>query len=67
MHAIKVLGGHTKSKRRKIKHHTIFKVKQQPAGNICGFFVCIDMLVFGSQSNYVVSVSAFILLYHRCL
>jgi hypothetical protein len=59
-YVVKVLGGHPQGKRRKLKHHIIFKVKQQPLGNTCGFFVCISMPAFGSQSNCVVIVSAFI-------
>jgi hypothetical protein len=67
MYMVKVQGGHPQGKCRKLKHHTTFKVKQQPPDDTCVFFVCISMLVFGSQPNYVVSVSAFILLYYRCL
>jgi hypothetical protein len=60
---VKVLGGHKKGKCRKVKHHTIFKIKQQPSGNICGSFVCISIVAFGLQPNCVISVSASILLY----
>jgi hypothetical protein len=59
---VKVLGAHPKGKRRKLKHHTTFSFKQQPPGNTCDFFVCLNMVAFGAQSNCVVSVSAFILL-----
>jgi hypothetical protein len=64
-YVVKVLGGHTNGKHEKLEHHTTFKVKQQPLGNACGFFVCISMVAFGSWPNCVVSVSvsAFILLY----
>jgi hypothetical protein len=57
---IKVDGGHQPGKRRVLKHHTTYHVKQQPPGNSCGFFVCINMLYFGSQSFTNVSVSSFI-------
>jgi hypothetical protein len=60
---VKVLGGHLHGKCQKLKHHTIFKVKQQPPDNTCDFFVCISMLAFASQPNCAISVSAFILLY----
>jgi hypothetical protein len=63
MYVVKVLEGHPKGKHRKLKHHTIFKVKQQPPENTCGFFVCINIFVFGSQPNCVVCVSASILIY----
>jgi hypothetical protein len=58
--AIKVDGGHQPGKRRVLKHHTTYHVKQQPLGNSCGFFVCINMLCFGSQPFTNVSVSPFI-------
>jgi hypothetical protein len=61
---VKVLGGHPKDKRQELKHHITLKVKQQPLGNTCVFFVCIIMVAFGSQPNCAISVSAFILLYH---
>jgi hypothetical protein len=59
-YVINVLGGHPQSEHRKLKHHTTFKVKQQLSANTSGFFVCINMLVFGSQPNCAISVSAFI-------
>jgi hypothetical protein len=58
---VKLLGGHPKGKRQKLKYHTTFKVKQQSLGNICGFFICISIVAFGSQLNCVVSVNALIL------
>jgi hypothetical protein len=42
--------------------HTTFRI-QQLSGNICGFYVCLNMVAFGAQLNCGVSVSAFILLY----
>jgi hypothetical protein len=57
---VKVDGGHQSGKRRVLKHHTIYHVKQQPLGNSCGFFVCINMLCFRSQPFTNVSVSLFI-------
>jgi hypothetical protein len=57
---VKVDGGHQPSKRRMLKHHTTYLVKQQPPGNSCGFFVYINMLYFGSQPFTNVSVSPFI-------
>jgi hypothetical protein len=64
-YVVKVLGGHPQGGCRKLKHHTKFYVKQQPPGNTCGFYVCLNMVVFRAQPNYGVSVnvSAFILLY----
>jgi hypothetical protein len=38
----------------------LYHVKQQSSGNSCGFFVCINMLCFGSQPFTNVSVSPFI-------
>jgi hypothetical protein len=67
MYLVKVLGGHTKDKRRRLKHHTRFCIQQQAPGNTCGFHVCLNMVAFGAQANYDVSVSAFILLYYQCL
>jgi uncharacterized membrane protein len=57
---VKVDGGHQPGKCRVLKHHITYHVKQQPPGNSCGFFVCINMLCFGSQSFTNVSVSSFI-------
>jgi hypothetical protein len=57
---IKVDGGHQPGKRRVLKHHTTYHVKQQPLGNSCGFFICINMLCFGSQPFTNVSVNLFI-------
>jgi hypothetical protein len=57
---IKVDEGHQPGKRRVLKHHTTYHVKQQPLGNTCGFFVCINMLCFESQPFTNVSVSPFI-------
>jgi hypothetical protein len=57
---IKVHGGHQLDKRRVLKHHTTYHVKQQPLSNSCGFFVCINMLCFGLQPFTNVSVSPFI-------
>jgi hypothetical protein len=57
---VKVDGGHQPGKCRVLKQHTTYHVKQQPLGNSCGFFVCINMLCFGSQTFTNVSVSPFI-------
>jgi hypothetical protein len=57
---IMVDGGHKPGKYQVLKHHTTYHVKQQPLGNSCGFFVCINMLCFGSQAFTNVSVSPFI-------
>jgi hypothetical protein len=57
---ITVDGGHQPGKRRVFKHHTTYHVKQQPPGNSCGFFVCINMVCFRSQPFTNVSVSPFI-------
>jgi hypothetical protein len=57
---VKVDGGHQPGKRRVLKHHTTYHVKQQHLGNSCGFFVCINMLCFGSQPFTNISVSPFI-------
>jgi hypothetical protein len=57
---VKVDGGHQPGKRRVLKHHTTYHVKQQPLVNSCGFFICINMLCFGSQPFTNVSVSLFI-------
>jgi hypothetical protein len=69
MYVVKVLGGHPQGKHRTLKHHTTFCIKQQPPGNTCSFYVRLNMVTFGAQPNYGVnvSVSAFILLYYRCL
>jgi hypothetical protein len=67
LYVVKVLGGHLNDNRRQIKHHTTFYVQQQATSNTCGFHVCINMVAFGAQPYCVVSVSAFILLYCRCL
>jgi hypothetical protein len=64
---VKVLGGHPKNKRRQLKHHTTLCVQQQALGNTCGFHVYLNMVAFGAQLNYSVSVCAFILLYYQCL
>jgi hypothetical protein len=60
---VKVLGGRPKDKRRQLKHNTTFCVQQQAPGNTYGFHVCINMIAFGAQPNYAVSVSVFILFY----
>jgi hypothetical protein len=60
---IKMLGGHPKDKREKLKHHTIFCVQQQPPDNTCSFYICLNMIAFGVQPNWGVSVNIFILLY----
>jgi hypothetical protein len=57
---IKVDGGQQPGKRWVLIHHTTYHVKQQHPGNSCVFFVCINMLCFGSQSFTNVSVSPFI-------
>jgi hypothetical protein len=57
---IKVDGEHQPGKRQVLKHHTTYHVKQQPPGNSCGFFICINMLCFGSQPFTNVSVILFI-------
>jgi hypothetical protein len=67
IYVLKVLEGHPKEKRRRLKHHTTFYVPQQASGNTCGFHVCLSMVVFEAQLNCNVCVSAFILLYYRCL
>jgi hypothetical protein len=54
-------------RRQKLKYHTTFCIKQQPLGNTCSFYVCLNMVAFGVQPNCGVSVSAFILLYCRHL
>jgi hypothetical protein len=64
---VKVLGGYPKDKHQQLKHHTSFCIQQQASGNTRGFLVCLNMVPFGVQPNYGVSVSAFILLYCRCL
>jgi hypothetical protein len=66
-YVVKVLEGHPQGGRQKLKHYTIFYVQQQPPGNTCGFYVCLNMIVFGAQLNCGVRVSAFILLYYRRL
>jgi hypothetical protein len=48
---VKVLGGHPKDGRQKIKYHTTFCVQQQPLGNTCGFYVCINMVTFGVHKH----------------
>jgi hypothetical protein len=67
IYVVKVLGGHPKDKHQQLKYHTIFCVQQTAPGYTCGFHVCLNMVAFGAQLNYGVSVSAFILLYYRCL
>jgi hypothetical protein len=57
---VKVDGGHQPSKRRVLKHHTTYHVKQQPPGSSCGFFVCINMLCIDLHPFTNVSVSSFI-------
>jgi hypothetical protein len=37
------------------------------SGNRCDFFVCISMVAFEPRPNCAISVSAFILLYCRCV
>jgi hypothetical protein len=66
-YVVKVLGGHPKEKRRRLKHHTTFCIPQQALGNTCSFHVYLSLVVFGAQPNCNVCVSAFILLYYRCL
>jgi hypothetical protein len=66
-YVVKVLGGHPKEKRRRLKHHTTFCIPQQALGNTCSFLVYLSLVVFGAQPNCNVCVSAFILLYYRCL
>jgi hypothetical protein len=56
----KVGGGHQPGKCRVLKHHTTYHVKQQLLGNLCGFFICINMLCFGLQPFTNVSGSPFI-------
>jgi hypothetical protein len=60
-----MLGGHPQHGCRKLKHHTTFCVQQQSRGNTCGFYIFLNMVAFGAQLNYDVSVSVFILLYCR--
>jgi hypothetical protein len=55
-YVVKVLRGHPKDGRRKLKHHTIFCVQQQPPGNIYGFYVCINIVIFEVQPNYSVCI-----------
>jgi type II secretory pathway component PulL len=64
MYVVEVLIGHPKDKHRQLKHHITFYIQQQAMGNTCNFHVCLNMVVFGAQLNYVVSVSVFILLYY---
>jgi hypothetical protein len=66
-YVVKLLGGHQQGKCLKLKHHTTFYVKQQSPDNTCGFFICLNMVLFGAQSNYGVFISAFILLHCRRL
>jgi hypothetical protein len=49
---IKVDGGYQPGKRQVLKH--------QPPGNSCDFFVCINMICFGSQPFTNVSIGPFI-------
>jgi Ulp1 family protease len=63
MYMVKVIGEHLKDKHRQLKHDTRFCVQQQAPGDTCGFYVCLNMVVFGAQPNCGVSVNAFILLY----
>jgi hypothetical protein len=67
LYVVKVLGRHPKDKCSQLKHQTTFCIEQQAPGKTCGFHVCINMVAFGAQPNCTVSVSAFILLYCRCL
>jgi hypothetical protein len=67
MYVVKVLVGHPKDKCQQLKHHTMFCVQQQAPSNTSGFYVSLNMVAFGAQPNYGVSVSAFILFYCRCL
>jgi Ulp1 family protease len=67
MYMVKVLGGHPKDKHRQLKNHTTLHVQQQDLSNTCGVHVCLNIVAFGAQPNCGVSVSAFILLYYRCL
>jgi hypothetical protein len=64
---VKVDGGHQPGKRRVLKHHTTYHIKQQPPGNSCGFFICINMLCFRSQPFTNVSVIHLYVLYCRHL
>jgi hypothetical protein len=64
MYVVKMLEGHIKDKHRQLKYHTIFCVQQQAPGNTYGFHVYLNMVAFGTQLNYGVSVSTFILLYY---
>jgi hypothetical protein len=57
---VKVDRGHQSGKRQVLKQYTTYHVKQQSPDNSCGFFVCINMLCFGSQPFTNVSVSPFI-------
>jgi hypothetical protein len=57
---VNVDGGHQSGKHRVLKHYTTYHIKQQPLGNSCGFFVCINILCFGSQPFTNLSVSPFI-------
>jgi hypothetical protein len=56
-YVVKVFRGQPKDECRKLKHHTTLCVQQQPPGNTCDFYVCLNMVVFGVQPNYSVSVS----------
>jgi hypothetical protein len=67
MDIVKLLEGHPKDKRRQLKYHNIFYVQQQASGNTCNFHVFLNMIAFGAQPNCGISISAFILLYCRCL
>jgi hypothetical protein len=67
MYLFKVIGGHQKDGRRKLKHHATFYVQQQPSVNTCNCYVYMNMITFGAQPNCSVSVSALILLYDQHL
>jgi hypothetical protein len=66
-YVVKLLEGHPKDGRRKLKYHTTFCVQQQPPDNTYGFYVCLNTIAFEVQPNCSVSVSAFILFYYWCL
>jgi hypothetical protein len=66
-YVVKVVRRHPKEKRRWLKHHTTFSVSQQAPDNTYDFYVCLSRVVFGAHMNCDVCVSAFNLLYYRCL
>jgi hypothetical protein len=50
-YVVKVLGGVPQGGHRKLKDHTIFCVQQEPSGNTCGFYICINMVTFRAPAE----------------